>query len=91
MRTTNSEYRQSRSAGKRDMRSRRTHLIIPEEPRVERGAIIFRKEVCEALEDVATLERFEQAQDDVEIARPATADARDWFGAQTGSLSVPMP
>ena len=73
------------------MRIRRAHLIIPEEPRVECRATIFHKEVCEALEDVSALERFEQAEDDVEIARPATAHAGDRLGAQTGGLPVLGP
>jgi hypothetical protein len=61
--------------GNGNTRSQRTHLIIPEEPRVKRGAIIFRKEACKALEDIATLERFERAQDDAEIAQPVTTNA----------------
>jgi hypothetical protein len=67
------------------------YLIIPKESGVESGAVIFRKEVCEALEDIPTLERFEQVQDNVEIARPAPTHARDRFGAHAGRLPVLTP
>ena len=67
------------------------HLIIPEESRVQSRASIFRKEVCKALKDIFTLERFEQAQDDVEIARPATTHARDRLGTHTGGRPVLRP
>ena len=68
-----------------------THLIIPEEPRVQSRAAIFRKEVCEAVEDIPALKRLEQAQDDVEVARPATAHAGDRLGAHAGGLPVLGP
>ncbi len=67
------------------------HLIIPKEPRVDSGAAILLKEVCEALEDISALERFEQAKDDVEIARPLPTHARDRFGAHAGRLPVLEP
>ena len=76
---------------KNEIRGQDAHLIIPEESGVESGAAIFRKKVCEALEDVPTLERFEQVQDNVEIARPAPTDARDNFSAQAGRLPVLAP
>jgi len=64
------------------------YLIIPEEPRVDGGAVIFVKEVCESLEDIVTLEGLEQAKDDIEVSGPATADADDWLSAQTCGLTV---
>jgi hypothetical protein len=67
------------------------HLIIPEEPRVERRTTIFLKKVSETLEQVTTLERLEKAQDNVEISGPATANASDGLGAHAGGLLVLGP
>ena len=67
------------------------HLIVPKESRVECGAVILRKEVFEALEDIPALERFEKGQDNVEIARPAPTHARYRFGAHAGRLPVMVP
>ena len=67
------------------------HLIIPEEACVERRATIFRKEVRETLKDIPTLERFDQAKDDVEVPGPATAHAGDRLGAHAGGLPVLCP
>jgi hypothetical protein len=93
------EYRQSRPRGEKMGNEIKapaaprlnTHLIIPEESSVQSRAAIFRKEVCEALEDIPALERLEQAQDDVEVARPATAHARDRLDAHAGGLPVLGP
>ena len=87
------EYRQSRPRGEKMGNEIKapTHLIIPEKSRVQSRAAIFRKEICEALEDIPALERLEQAQDDVEVARPATAHARDRLGAHAGGLPVLGP
>jgi hypothetical protein len=55
------------------------------------GAAIFHKEVCEAVRDIPTLERFEYAKDDVEIAWPAPTHAGDKFGVHTGRVPVLAP
>jgi hypothetical protein len=67
--------------GRNPRRGAGIYLIVPEEAGVEGCAAVFVKEVGESLEDVVALERLEHTEDDIEIPRPATANAGDWLGA----------